>query len=146
MIDAHGRIVGLASPRFGRFGVTAVPASTVNTVVDTLLQKGRIPRGYLGVGLQPVRLPEAIRETLLREQKTATIVLEVEPDGPAHKAGVLIGDILVSLDGRPVARLEDVHAQLHGAEIGKLLALQFVRGGAVQSASIVVGERKSGGE
>jgi S1-C subfamily serine protease len=146
VIDAHGRIVGIASPRFGRFGVTAVPASTVNAVVDTLLQKGRIPRGYLGVGLQPVRLPDAIRQSLHREEKTAAIVLEVEPDGPAHKAGVVIGDILVALAGHPVARLEDVHAQLQGAAIGKSLALKFVRGGAVQEASIVVGERKPGGE
>src|SRR5262249_24887664 len=115
VIDPHGRIVGIASPRFGRFGVTAVPAATVSAVVDTLLQKGRIPRGYLGVGLQPVRLPESIRESLRRDEKTATIVLEVEPNGPANKAGVLIGDIVVTLAGRPIARLEDVHAQLHGA-------------------------------
>jgi S1-C subfamily serine protease len=146
VIDAHGHIVGIASPRFGRFGVTAVPVATVTAVVDTLLQKGRIPRGYLGVGLQPVRLPEAIRQSLHREEKTAAIVLEVEPDGPAHNAGIVIGDILVALAGQPVAHLEDVHAQLHGAAIGKPLALQFVRGGAVQQASIVVGERKSGGK
>jgi S1-C subfamily serine protease len=146
VIDAHGRIVGIASPRFGRFGVTAVPAATVTAVVDTLLQKGRIPRGYLGVGLQPVRLPDAIRQALHRDEKTAAIVLEVEPDGPAHKAGVVIGDILVTLAGHPVARLEDVHAQLHGAAIGKPLALKFVRGGVVQEAKIVVTERKSGGK
>jgi S1-C subfamily serine protease len=146
VIDAHRRIVGIASPRFGRFGVIAVPAATVTAVVDTLLQKGRIPRGYLGVGLQPVRLPDAIRQSLHREEKTAAIVLEVEPDGPAYNAGVLIGDILVALAGQPVARLEDVQAQLHGAIIGRPLALQFVRGGEVQQASIVVGERTSGGK
>jgi serine protease Do len=146
VIDARGRIIGIASLRFGRFGVTAVPAARVTSVVDTLLQKGRIPSGYLGVGLQSVRLPEAIRQALHRQEKTAAIVLEVEPDGPAHNAGVVIGDILVALAGQQVARLEDVHAQLHGAAIGKPLALQFVRGGAVQQTSIVVGERTSGGK
>ena len=146
VIDAHGRTIGIASPRFGRFGVTAVPAPTVNAVLDTLLQKGRIPRGYLGVGLQPVRLPDAIRQSLHREEKTAAIVLEVEPNGPAHKAGIVIGDILVSLADRSILRLEDVHAQLHAAAIGKPLALKFVRGGAVQDTSIVVGERQTGGE
>jgi serine protease Do len=146
VIDTRGRIIGIASPRFGRFGVTAVPAARVTSVVDTLLQKGRIPSGYLGVGLQSVRLPEAIRQALHRQEKTAAIVLEVEPDGPAHNAGVVIGDILVALAGQQVARLEDVHAQLHGAAIGKPLALQFVRGGAVQQTSIVVGERTSGGK
>jgi S1-C subfamily serine protease len=146
VIDAHSRIVGIASPRFGRFGVTAIPAATVTAVVETLLQKGHIPHGYLGVGLQPVRLPDAIRQSLHRDAKTAAIVLEVEPDGPAHNAGLVIGDILVAFAGQQVARLEDIHAQLHGASIGKPLALQFVRGGAVQETSITVGERKSGGK
>jgi S1-C subfamily serine protease len=146
VIDAHGRVVGIASPRFSRFGVTAVPATTINTVIDTLLKKGRIPRGYLGVGLQPVRLPDALRQSLRRDEKTAMIVLEVEPDGPAHKAGVVIGDIIVTLANRPVARLEDVHAQLHGAAIGQPLALKFVRGGVVQETSVTIGERKHGGE
>jgi S1-C subfamily serine protease len=143
-VDAHGRIFGIATPRFARFGAIAVPASTVNTVVDTLLQKGRIPRGYLGVGLQPVRLPEALRQSLHREQKTAAIILEVESESPAHKAGLVIGDIIVALSGQPVARLEDVHSQLQGAAIGKSLALGFVRGGTFQETHVVVGERTHG--
>ncbi len=144
-IDAHGRVFGIATPRFARFGAIAVPASTVNAVVDTLLQKGRVPRGYLGVGLQPVRLPDTLRQSLHRDVKTAAIVLEVEPDGPAHKAGLVIGDIIVSLSGQPIARLEDIHSQLQGATIGKQLSLGFVRGGALQEASVVVGERTHGG-
>ena len=143
-VDAHGRIFGIATPRFARFGAIAVPASTVNTVVDTLLQKGRIPRGYLGVGLQPVRLPEALRQSLHREQKTAAIILEVESESPAHKAGLVIGDIIVALSGQPVARLEDVHSQLQGAAIGKSLTLGFVRGGTFQETHVVVGERTHG--
>lgn len=143
-VDAHGRIFGVATPRFARFGAIAVPASTVTTVVDTLLQKGRIPRGYLGVGLQPVRLPEALRQSLHREQKTAAIILEVESESPAHKAGLVIGDIIVSLSGRPVAHLEDVHSQLHGAVIGQSLTLGFVRGGTFQETHVVIGERTHG--
>lgn len=146
IIDAHGRIVGIATPRFARFGAITIPAPAVNAAVDTLLQKGRIPRGYLGVGLQPVRLPEALRESLQRGEKTAAIVLEVEPDSPAHKAGIVIGDIFVSLAGHPVTRLEDVHSQLHGGAIGKPLTLTFVRGGKVQEASVVVAERLHGGK
>jgi S1-C subfamily serine protease len=139
-IDAPGRVFGIATPRFARFGAIAVPAFTVNVVVDTLLEKGRIPRGYLGVGLQPVRLPDTLRQSLHRDVKTAAIVLEVEPDGPAHKAGLVIGDIIVSLSDQPIARLEDIHSQLQGATIGKQLSLGFVRGGALQEASVVVGE------
>lgn len=144
VIDANGQAVGIATPRFARFGAIAVPAPTVNRVVDTLLQKGRIPCGYLGVGLQPVRLPDALRKTLQRSDKTAAIVLEVEPEGPAQKAGIVIGDIFVALAGKAVTRLEDVHVQLGAESIGKSLPLKFVRGGALQEASIVVGERSHG--
>lgn len=144
VIDAHGGLMGIATPRFARFGAIAVPAPTVNRVVDVLLQKGRIPHGYLGVGLQPVRLPDALRRTLKRDDKTAAIVLEVEPEGPAHNAGIVIGDILVALAGHAITRLEDVHGQLGAESIGKSLPLRFIRGGALQEANIVVGERAHG--
>jgi S1-C subfamily serine protease len=146
VVDGHGRAVGIATPRFARFGAIAIPEPVINTVVDTLLQKGHIPHGYLGVGLQPVRLPDGLRQSLQHREKTAVIVLEVEPEGPAHKAGIVIGDIFVSLGGQPVARLEDVQSQLHGGAIGKPLALKFVRGGALQEASLVVAERSHGGK
>ena len=146
VVDASGQPVGIATPRFGRFGVVAVPAPLVDRVVGTLLKKGHIPQGYLGVGLQPVRLPEALRQLLQRTEKTAAIVLEVQPDSPAHKSGIVIGDILVAIAGRPIARLEDVHSQLLGDAIGKTLPLKFVRGGAIQETSIAVGERPRGDE
>ncbi len=145
VIDAYGNLVGLATPRFARFGAIAVPASAINKITDTLLREGRIPRGYLGVGLQPVRLPNTLRESLQRSEKTAAIILEVHPGGPADKAGIVIGDILVSLAGHPITRLEDVQSLLVGDAIGKSLPLKLVRGGSVQEGSIVVAERPHGG-
>jgi len=146
VVDANGRIVGIATPRFSPGGAVALPVGTVNRVVDALLEKGRIPRGYLGVGLQPVRLPENLRQILQREGKTAAMVLEVETNGPAHKAGVVIGDILVSLNRKPVMRLEDVHAHLHGENIGKAISAEFLRGGEKRVVNIAVGERPNGGD
>jgi serine protease DegQ len=146
VVDAGGKIFGVITPRFGRFGSTLTPATIVNNVVDTLLEKGRIPRGYLGVGLQPVRLPEALRQTLKREERTAVIVLEIEPESPANRAGLMIGDIIVSLGGNTVSRLEDIHSRLHGSAIGKPFAIGFVRGGALQETEITVAERPHGGE
>jgi S1-C subfamily serine protease len=146
VIDASGKVVGLATPRFARFGAIAVPASSINKIADTLLQKGHIPRGYLGVGLQPVRLPDGLREKLKWNEKTAAIVMDVHPGGPADRAGIVIGDILISLTGQAVTRLEDIQAHLGGDAIGKTLALKFVRGGAIQEGSVVVAERPHGGE
>lgn len=146
VVDAAGKIFGVITPRFGRFGSTLTPAATVNSVVDTLLEKGRIPRGYLGVGLQPVRLPEALRQMLKREERTAVIVLEIEPNSPANRAGLMIGDIIVTLAANIVSRLDDIHSKLHGSAIGKPFAIGFVRGGALQEAEITVAERPHGGE
>jgi S1-C subfamily serine protease len=146
VIDASGNLVGLATPRFARFGAIAVPASSINKTADTLLQKGHIPRGYVGVGLQPVRLPDGLREKLKWDEKTAAIVMDVYPGGPADKAGIVIGDILISLAGHAVTRLEDIQSHLAGDTIGKTLPLKFVRGGVIQEGSIVVTERPHGGE
>jgi serine protease Do len=145
VIDALGRTVGIATPRFARFGGMAIPATAVNRVADILLKKGRIPRGYLGVGLQQVRLPDALRQSLHRDEKAAAIVLEVEPESPAHKAGMVIGDIIISFAERAVSKLEDIHSQLGEEAIGKPLALKFVRGGAVQEVDVLIGERTHGG-
>jgi len=141
-VDAQGRIFGIATPRFAQFGAISIPAATVDRVVDTLLKQGRVPRGYLGVGLQSVRLPDELLQSLKRPEKTAAIVLEVESQGPAHRAGVVLGDILISLDGQPVTHLETVHSHLHGENIGKTLAARILRGGVVRDVSIVVSERQ----
>jgi len=146
VVSPGGEIVGIATPKYAPAGALAVTAPTVNRVVDALLTKGHIPRGYLGVGLQPVRLPEQVREALQRQEKSAAMVLEVEPEGPADKAGVLIGDILIGINEKPVMRLEDVQAHLHGEQIGKTLRAEFLRGGVKREASIVVAERPHGGE
>jgi S1-C subfamily serine protease len=146
VIDASGSVLGVATPRFARFGAIAVPASTVNRVVDALLQKGHIPRAYLGVGLHPIRLPEALRQSLGRNEKTAAIVVEVEPESPAHKGGILIGDLLVSFGAHPIARVEDVHAQLSAESIGKPVVVKLVRGGAATDVTVVLSERAQGGK
>jgi len=146
VISPQAGTIGLATPRFARFGAIAVPASVINKIADTLLKKGCIPRGYLGVGLHPVTLPDNLRESLQRKEKTAAIVLEIQPDGPAEKAGIVIGDILVSLAGHPIARPGDIQSLLVGDAIGKSLPLKFARGGSIQESHIVVAERPHAGE
>jgi S1-C subfamily serine protease len=96
--------------------------------------------------LQPVRLPEALRQTLKREERSAVIVLEIEPDSPANRAGLMIGDIIVTLAGNTVSRLEDTHSKLHGSAIGKPIAIGFVRGGELQQTEITIAERPHGGD
>ena len=98
------------------------------------------------MALQPVRLPDHLRQLLQHKEKTAAIILEVEPDGPAQKAGIVIGDILVSLAGQPVSRPENVQSHLQSENIGKSLVAKILRGGAVRDVTIAVGDRANEGE
>jgi S1-C subfamily serine protease len=146
VVDARGSVVGIATPKFARFGAIAIPAATVNRVIDMLLSKGHIPRGYLGVGLQPVRLPADLSQRTHRKGNTATIVLDVAPDGPAYKAGILIGDLLLSLDGHEVLHPGDVHSILSSESVGKTFVAQLLRGGELRDVRIGVTDRPNGGE
>jgi S1-C subfamily serine protease len=140
LVEATGRVVGINTSG-PRHTVLTIPASTVNRVLDQLLEKGRIARGYLGLGMQPVRLPETLKTTLNLSSVGGVIVVNVESNGPADKAGVLIGDVLVALDGTPVSDTGDVQAMLGSQSVGKTLRAQIVRGGALVEVAIAPGER-----
>lgn len=141
LVDAAGSVVGMNTS--GRRGTAlTIPAATINRVLDQLLAKGRITRGYLGVGMQPVRLPKNLKAALNLTSATGVIVVNVEANGPAENAGVLLGDVLVSLDDVPVSDTGDVLALLNsGDRVGKTVKAQVVRGGALVELAIAVGER-----
>jgi S1-C subfamily serine protease len=132
VVNTAGEAVGIATSALSRIAGVAIPASTVNRVVDELLARGHVRRGYLGVGLQPVALPD---------HHKGLIVLSLEPDGPAAKAGVVIGDVLLSLGGHTVADTDDIQAALEARGVGEAIEGEFLRGGAPRKFSITIGER-----
>ncbi|MBD1892777.1 trypsin-like peptidase domain-containing protein [Coleofasciculus sp. FACHB-SPT9] len=140
MVDAAGKVAGMNTSGPRNMALT-IPASTVNRVVNQLLSKGRIARGYLGLGMQPVRLPDTLKSALSLASNGGVIVVNVEPNGPADKAGVLIGDVLVAIDGNPVSDTENVQAMLGTESVGKSLKVQMIRGGAPLEVTLIVGER-----
>ena len=139
LVDAAGRVVGLNTSGLARDARLTVPATTVTRVADELLRTGHVSRGYLGLGMQPVPLPEPLRRQLGLTRETGLIVVTVEPDGPAARAGVLLGDVLVALDGAPVSDLDDVQARLGSDRIGVAVPAVLVRAGARTELSITVG-------
>jgi len=141
LVEASGRVVGITVSGPRRTVIT-IPASTINRVVDQLLAKGHIARGYLGLGMQPVRLPETLKNTLNLSSLGGVIVINVESDGPADKSGVLIGDVLVEIDGTPVGDTSDIQAILGSQTLGKTLNVQIVRGGTLVEVALTVGERQ----
>ena len=140
LVDAAGRVVGLNTSGLARETRLALPVTMVTRVADELLQKGHVSRGYLGLGMQPVRLPEPLRAQLGLGDG-ALIVVMVEPSGPAARAGLLLGDVLVALDGGPVGDLEDVQARLGSDRVGAEILAVVLRGGVRTELRITVGEQ-----
>jgi S1-C subfamily serine protease len=133
VIDTSGAVIGIASSGLSRIAGLAIPVSTINRVTDEILSRGRVARGYLGVGLQPVNVTD---------HQKGLIVLSVEQGGPADKAGVLVGDILVSLSGQAVADTGEVQTALESVAVGQPVEAALLRGGAARQVTITVGERR----
>ena len=140
LVDASGQVVGMTVSGPKRT-VISIPASTINRVVDQLLSKGHIARGYLGLGMQPVRLPETLKNTLNLASVAGIIAINVESEGPADKSGLLIGDVIIAIDGTAVSDTSDIQAMLGSNSVGKTLNVQIVRGGALVEVALTVGER-----
>lgn len=140
MVDAPGRILGINSSALLRGGTTlTIPAPTVRRIVETLLAHGRIKQGYLGIGAQPIRLPEELAKQL--DQETGLLLMSVESGGPAEKGGLFFGDTIVSLAGQPVRHLDDLFALLTGDQVGQSVPVSILRGGQSHQLSVIVGER-----
>ncbi len=139
LVDANGQFIGLNTSALLRGVSITVPATTLRSVVETLLTKGHIRRGYLGVGAQPVRLPDALAKQL--GQETGLLAVSVEPGGPAEHAGIFMGDTLVALDAQPIRHLDDLLAALSSDRVGATVTARVVRGGQLREVSVVIGER-----
>lgn len=128
LVSTKGEVLGMAVTGPRRRAL-AIPRSTIDRVTDQFLAKGRIPRGYLGAGLRPVAQPAGV------------LAISLDPEGPAAKAGLLVGDIVTSWNGQPVTRVREVMHYLTPESVGTKVELGLVRGGAAAKLSFAVGER-----
>ena len=140
IVDAAGKLIGIATPVLSRAAVFAVPNATVERIAKALLAHGRLPQGYLGAGLQPIRLPEHLTKGLGLGVTGGLMTVSVDQDAPAGKAGLLIGDVLLELNGQFVDRPEAVRLLLADA-VGKTIGARVLRGGALVTLEISVTER-----
>ena len=136
-----GRIVGINTSGLSRSAPLTLPAFTVNRVVDALVKSGRITRGYLGVKMQSVRLSETQTESLKLGSDRGLLVVSLETGGPAATAGILVGDILIGIEDKPVTESNSVQALLDPETVGKPVTLRVVRGGVDTNVEVVVGQR-----
>ena len=136
VLDAAGQRLGIST--FGPRGrVLVIPSATIERVLPALLKDGRIARGWLGVGLQPVAVPDALKEEA--GQPGGAMVMSIAADSPAAKAGLVAGDIVLSVNGTPAYRLRRVAAAL--SEIGRTAELRVIRGGKLVSVQATIAAR-----
>jgi len=138
VFDAHGRALGLATPALLRRGSLIVPSETIYRVVAAILAHGKVQRGYLGVSVYPVRLPEAIATA--HGARAGVVLVAIEADGPAQQAGLGIGDVLLSVDGESVEGPHQLSSVL-SERAGKSAVLKMLRNGATVEISVTVGTR-----
>jgi S1-C subfamily serine protease len=143
LVDAHARVLGINTSALSRNIALAIPVSTVNRVVERLLEKGQMNRGYLGLGMQPVPLPEELKTALKLSANSGLLVVTVDPEGPGGNAGVLFGDVIVALEGTAVSSVRDLQAFLDPESVGKIITVSLIRGGQPAKVNVTIGERKT---
>jgi S1-C subfamily serine protease len=142
LVNAAGQVIGMNTSGLLRNATVTLLEPVLKRVVGELLAHGHMRRGYLGVGSQPVRLPEALAQSsALQGQETGLLISSVQPGSPAEKAGLMLGDTLVALAGRPMGQMDDLLVYLNGDVVGQAVQATVVRGGAIQNLNLVVGER-----
>lgn len=138
-VNSAGQVVGFNTTG-PRRSVLTIPAVTVNRVVDQLLEEGHIRRGYLGLAMQPVYLPDSLVAEFSLQTQQGLMVVNVEPQSPAAEAGVILGDILIEIEATSIEKLRDLQAFLEPQNIGKAIAIKSIRAGKLQEISLTVGD------
>jgi len=138
VFDAAGASLGMST--FGPRGrVIAIPTATIERIVPLLLKDGRIARGWLGVALQAVAVPDALRESA--DQSSGLMVMSVVEDGPAARAGIVAGDIILSVDGISAHRFRRIAGYFGSDSIGRKADLRLIRSGKVITVQTTIAER-----
>jgi serine protease Do len=145
--NLSGEVVGvntaIFSPSGGNVGIAfAIPASTVESVVASLKDKGSVTRGFIGVQMQPVT--KEIAEAIGLKEPKGALVAEAMKDGPAAKAGVKTGDTIIAVDGQPIAEAKDLSRKVANVAPGKTLSLTLWREGKERTVTLEVASQPKG--
>ncbi len=139
LLGADGTVMGMNTTMLLRGASLTLPHATVARIVDALVANGHVRRGWLGIGAQPVRLPSSLEAQL--GQETGLMLASVEQGSPAERGGLVMGDVVVKLDGQPIRTLDELLSVLGEEIIGKDTQVTVIRGGQVSQLRLTVGER-----
>lgn len=142
LIDAGGQVLGINTSGLAGGELLTIPVTLAWSLAQAIAQHGRVKRGFLGIRSQPAHLPTAQQQALGRSQQVGLLLVGIEESGPAEQGGLLVGDILVGLDGKPVMDPDDLLTNLAGTLVGQEIPVEVLRGGQVKVIAVTIGERK----
>lgn len=140
LVTADGKVAGVNTSGFMRRASLTMPVATLRRVTGTILEHGRVRRGFMGVTAHPAKLPTSVAEDL--DQATGLLLLGIESGSPAERGGLLVGDLIVTLASEPIRHIDDLLLRLSGDDIGQAVPMRIVRGGKITDVSVEIGERK----
>ncbi|HEY2382191.1 MAG TPA: S1C family serine protease [Terriglobia bacterium] len=141
LLDPAGAILGLNTSGLLRGRPITIPSSTLLRIAEELAASGHVAKPYVGLVMQPVQIPESLQKKAGVDNQTGLLVMHVEPAGPADQAGVLLGDLLVAMDGHGFSELSDLSESLSGKAAGQEVQVSLIRGGQPLQLSIRIGNR-----
>lgn len=144
IVDARGGVLGIGTSALSRGRAVVIPGSVLKRVSAQLLARGHVSHAYIGAAVQPVDIPEALRTQLGVAQPHGLIVISTVPQGPADAAGLALGDTLLTLDGKPLADIDDLKAALGADRIGQSASVSLIRAKQIVTVDVVIGERPRG--
>jgi S1-C subfamily serine protease len=139
-VDTNGALLGITTASTIRGLGVVIPAGIAWHTARHLLEHGGLKRGYIGIAGQPVRLPHSEGADKSEE---GLLIVGVNADGPAAQAGLLIGDIVLAVDGQTIGSPEELLDWLTGERVGKAAKLRLLRGGQPSEVSVTIGERRA---
>ena len=139
LVDMRGKLIGLCNLSYGRARNVALGTPTVAHVVEAILARGRVQRGYLGIRTQAVTLPESVRARLGLQQAHALMLVGTEEGGPADQGSLMLGDTLLGLDDRTVADVNDLRRYLRSQSAGRQVTIHLLRGGELFHIPVTLG-------
>jgi S1-C subfamily serine protease len=140
LINTEGKVVGINTSGLARGASLAIPATLAWKIGSILSEHGSLRRGYLGVRSQPVSISAAQQKALGREQAIGLLLVNIEAGSPAEDGGLIVGDILTSVDNHPINDHDDLLVLLSGDLVGKPTPIEVLRGGEPRIITVTIGE------
>jgi S1-C subfamily serine protease len=141
LVNEQRQVLGINSPALARQAVITIPAQTIRRVVDAILKLGHVPRPFLGLAMQPIPIPEPARELFPGGAEETLLVTHIEAKAPAAQAGVMVGDVIVSFNGKPLQGVHEILHRIRALHIGDTISLAVLRGGAKLDLTVSVSDR-----